>query len=895
MRRKSKVLSILFSIALLFTVPILSPKLTAHATDRTHTYTISADATNYSIVHTDSKGTNEPVTGTFTTLESALEEIEEVADPLKETHVAFNNITLSNDLTVSYTWAKFSGSIVLGEYSIICAPTENITFALSDITLESSGTQSPVLLNGTSAISLTLSNCTFSSPNAEHAINITNESVNLTLENNVIHSSDFIYNYISSTTVMIDASLNSEEPDTTKVVIPIPYNADGLMVISNCQAPTSKLQFEALASFYTCSIKSITGNQIQIETAIKTSFDANGGTLSADYTTTALPYNSSSAIAFPTASDLTYVNHSFKGFLGTIVVDDTTYYFDKTAITSFAATDYDETEIANHFFTEIADDGEYTYFTRYKNGSYPDSASVSAINYFISKNQSATFIADWAERQYVLSFESNEGSTVDPISGLMGTAITLPTPTKAGYTFNGWFDQTLENQYTFTTMPSEDLTLYASWTINKHTLTLVLNNTQSNIVVNDIDYGTTLSTITALSTVPTKTGHTFNGWFANEGLTNAFTLTTMPDENVTVYADWNINIHTLTMHYNNSFKPLVFHSQDYIYGYDISSLASEIASVDGFSFMGWFLDDQGRTPFTAPITMPDADLDIYGYWIPLTYTLTFYFNNTVYGTKNGLNVGNVINTYVPENPTQSGFSFKGWFKDPEFTQPFDVDTEQTMPASNLNLYAKMVEKATVIVELAQQTFEKTKFSKFNLFANTGNITVEYLVGSGWTTEAPTEIGTYDIKITRAEDETYKEYSAIIKDGLVITADSLDVSWIYICLYAIFFVEIITTLFVMVLKKRKQALTPFAVALPFGVISTSQFVNIIISAVLAIGGFVFLCISLVQLHRVNIYEDTRTADEKQAELNSRIKDVSTNETVSQNVDELLKKEGFIDEE
>lgn len=66
-------------------------------------------------------------------------------------------------------------------------------------------------------------------------------------------------------------------------------------------------------------------------------------------------------------------------------------------------------------------------------------------------------------------FNANGGDTVDPISGEPGEAFgTLPTPTRAGYMFNGWFtDEKCETPLTATTYGEEDITLYADWIIGK--------------------------------------------------------------------------------------------------------------------------------------------------------------------------------------------------------------------------------------------------------------------------------------------------------------------------------------------------------------------------------------------------------------------------------------------
>ncbi len=63
-------------------------------------------------------------------------------------------------------------------------------------------------------------------------------------------------------------------------------------------------------------------------------------------------------------------------------------------------------------------------------------------------------------------FVSNGGTAVSPFSGLTGSNITEPaTPQRNGYAFAGWYldDGTFLNRFTFSVMPSENITLYAKW------------------------------------------------------------------------------------------------------------------------------------------------------------------------------------------------------------------------------------------------------------------------------------------------------------------------------------------------------------------------------------------------------------------------------------------------
>ena len=138
--------------------------------------------------------------------------------------------------------------------------------------------------------------------------------------------------------------------------------------------------------------------------------------------------------------------------------------------------------------------------------------------------ENMTIKAKWTMNQYTLTFDTNGGSTIAPITQDYGTAITAPAdPTKTGYTFAGWTPAIP------TTMPAENMTIKAKWTVNQYTLTFDTNG-GSIIAPITQDYGTA---ITAPAD-PTKTGYTFAGW------TPAIPAT-MPAENMTIKAQWRYN------------------------------------------------------------------------------------------------------------------------------------------------------------------------------------------------------------------------------------------------------------------------------------------------------------------------------------------------------------------
>ena len=132
-----------------------------------------------------------------------------------------------------------------------------------------------------------------------------------------------------------------------------------------------------------------------------------------------------------------------------------------------------------------------------------------------------TLTAKWTANSYTIAFDTDGGSAVAPITQDYGTDITAPAaPTKTGYTFMGWEPEIPA------TMPAEDMTITAKWSINQYTVTF---DTDGGSAVAPItqDYGTD---ITAPAD-PTREGYTFIGW-------DKAIPTTMPAENMTITAKW---------------------------------------------------------------------------------------------------------------------------------------------------------------------------------------------------------------------------------------------------------------------------------------------------------------------------------------------------------------------
>ena len=314
--------------------------------------------------------------------------------------------------------------------------------------------------------------------------------------------------------------------------------------------------------------------------------------------------------------------------------------------------------------------------------------------------ENITVKAQWEINQYKITFDTNGGSEIAPITQDYGTEITAPdNPTRKGYTFKGWDKEIPE------TMPAENITVKAQWEINQYTITFDTNG-GSEIAPITQDYGTE---ITAPDN-PTRKGYTFKGW-------DKEIPETMPAENITVKAQWEINQYTITFDTNggSEIAPI---TQDY--GTEIT--APDNPTRKGYTFKGWDKE--------IPETMPAENITVKAQWEINQYKITF-------DTNGGSEIAPITQDYgteitAPDNPTRKGYTFKGW----------DKEIPKTMPAENITITArwKDTEKPTGEIIIGTNKwneflneltfgifFKDTQEVTINAVDNSGVVFVSYLV------------------------------------------------------------------------------------------------------------------------------------------------------------------------
>ena len=277
------------------------------------------------------------------------------------------------------------------------------------------------------------------------------------------------------------------------------------------------------------------------------------------------------------------------------------------------------TPITQNYGTSVSEPSDPTRVGYAFNGWYSDDNTFLLEYEFTTMTENITLFAKWTINQYTITFDSNEGSAVTPITQNYGTSVVEPTnPTRDGFTFEGWFldDETFENEYTFSSMPASNITLYAKWTEvaeNESTITFVSNG-GSAVAPLVAEEGSAISE----PAEPTREGYTFVAWYTDNGtFENLYSFTTMPVDDLTLYADWTINEYTITFDSNggSAVAPITQN-----YGTNVIEPSNPTAS--NYTFIGWFTDVELLNQYTFT-TMPGQNITLYAKWETVIYTTGF--------------------------------------------------------------------------------------------------------------------------------------------------------------------------------------------------------------------------------------------------------------------------------
>ena len=395
-------------------------------------------------------------------------------------------------------------------------------------------------------------------------------------------------------------------------------------------------------------------------------WDYNGGTASGDYTIGSLKYETPIV-----APSLTRTGYTFAGW--DMDIPDTMPSNDIT-IKAIWNANTNITYVVKHYKQDL--DGEYNSAPEVQNFTGTADATVKpAVNDYEGFKKpsvkTVTIKADgslvvkyyYKRNSYTLTWDLKGGtSSGDYTTGSTKyeSPITAPTPTRVGYTFNGWNVSVPSN------MPASDITIEAKWKAKTDTVYKVEHYKQGL----DGKY-------TAKPKVEKFAGKTgasvtpevkkYTGFKSPE----VKTVKIKADGSLVVKYYYTRNKYTLKWDYAGGTASGTFTSGKIMYG---TKITAPKPTRKGYTFNGWSA--------TVSKTMPAKNLTYKAKWKINSYTLTWNLNG---GTASNKYTSGKIkyNTKITAPiPTKEGYVFDGW----------SVSVPSKMPAKNLKITAKWREK-----------------------------------------------------------------------------------------------------------------------------------------------------------------------------------------------------------
>ena len=276
---------------------------------------------------------------------------------------------------------------------------------------------------------------------------------------------------------------------------------------------------------------------------------------------------------------------------------------------------------------------------------------------FSLPERSLTLYAKWIPTEYAITYVLDGGTNnaANPATYNVEESVTFAAPSKVGHTFNGWYS-TPE----FTSAPIEGIeagshgavTVYASFSINSYTISFDTNEGTS---VADIEqyYGTDVTR----PADPARTGYSFGGWFSDSALRMPYVFTTMPAEDITVYAKWNVItydiIYNLDGGTNNASNPASFNIES-------GAIVLREPSKRGYTFVGWFTDSAFEEQVGSIPAGSYGEKEFFACWEVIVYDITY---NMPEGAENPNPLTYTVESALTnfEAASFAGYTFGGFF------------------------------------------------------------------------------------------------------------------------------------------------------------------------------------------------------------------------------------------
>ena len=339
--------------------------------------------------------------------------------------------------------------------------------------------------------------------------------------------------------------------------------------------------------------------------------------------------------------------------------------------------------------------------------AYPDqatysfSADIDLYAQWVQISHSVVFYRNLSAADNINASETN--NTVSNLTSLATLGFTDPN-----FTFTGWSTQ---RQGGATTYPDQssypftaDVSLYAQWAPNPHTVTFFRNATSTD-TSQATETGTAASDLTSLATLGfTDPNFTFTGWNTKRdgtGLTYSDQALLPFTGDVTLYGQWSAQVVHVSFESNSGSGSVA--GLNSTYGGSITLPTDSSLSKAGFTLKGWNTNPQGTGTEYAPgstLNVTGSET-LYAQWSSVTYVVSFADPGARGRDPSITDVdGGTIRLPSSVGLTKSGYTFAGWFTSATGGRFLGRATASYLPTGSLTVFAHWTRDPLVRLEFS---------------------------------------------------------------------------------------------------------------------------------------------------------------------------------------------------
>ena len=508
---------------------------------------------------------------------------------------------------------------------------------------------------------------------------------------------------------------------TVTVTATVPTRGGYTFLRWNTAANGSGTDYSSSATF-SMGVTNVTLYAVWLANTYTVSYDANNGVSAPASSSAQTDATFTVSASVPTRSGYTMVSwNTQRNGSGTHYASSATFTMPGNAVTLYAQWAANANNLAYNanggngapsLFVATTDSSvtvSATVPTRsgYTFTGWNSSANGSGMAYassatFTMPTSHLTLYAQWTPASYQVLYNGNGGTGAPTASSgafLSNITLSAVTPTRTGYTFLGWGSLANGSGTNYAaggafSVPAQDTTLYAVWVADINDVYYILNGGSGGPAATVAATGTS---VTLVTTVPTRTGYSFTGWNTSvNGAGTSYTWNgtaftpstfTMPGSDVFLYAQWSINTYSVTYDANGG-TGSVPTSQSGQYLTSVTAATNALTRT-GWSFVGWNTAANATGTQYAPggsVVLGASNITMYAEWERNVNALIFdpLGGQSAPAVRFGA-TGTSVSLPL-ETPSRTGYTFNGWEDSAQTAH--SPGASFTMPVSSVTLFAR---------------------------------------------------------------------------------------------------------------------------------------------------------------------------------------------------------------